>query len=134
MIDVQVGTEDVIDLVRAHPGGPQIIHPSGLAPVLPAGHAVVGLVVADAGVDDNGVAAGAHQVGLHGDDDDAVRSECLGLEPVAVGLDVLRCGVGEDLQQGQKGVLGLDDTVDLDVAQAIGIHFTYRDRRADAFR
>lgn len=84
---MHVGAHHVIDILGAGAGGGEVCEPGIVLLVVPGGKARVVLVVADAGVDQDGVVRGTQQVGLDREDQLARgRVEVGRLHPAAIGF------------------------------------------------
>ena len=114
MVDMQVGAEDVVDILEAQPLGGEAVQPGLLRKIH---RRRVALVLAGAGIDQDGVLRRAHHEGLVGDDHPPGRrvehhrvQRCQVLRP-----DRLVIG-REHLGRPAPGAVALDDAGDADVA------------------
>ena len=84
VVGVQVGAEDDVDVLGREAGGGEGIEPEAVGLAVPDGAVRQVLVVADAGVDEDGVVGGPDDEGLEAEDDAVLGVEGVGGEPVAV--------------------------------------------------
>ena len=84
---MHVGAHHVVDVFGAGAGGGEVGEPGFVLPVVPGGESGVVLVVADAGIDQDGMVRGAQQVGLDAEDQLAGDGiQVGGFHPGAVGF------------------------------------------------
>ena len=118
VVQVKVGAENVIDLFRVDSHGGEVFEPGRIAALVPGFVPVGRFVVADARVDQDGVVARPHQVGLDRQDQLAgLGTERLGLQPVTMGFEILGCRLGEHLGWSEKGLLQLENAMERDVSE-----------------
>ena len=118
MVEVEVGAEDDIDVLRRAPGGAEASKPGVVAAHVPSRADPSPLVVADAGIDQDREARRAHEIAL----DDHVEPSRGGvdearLEPGAMGRERLRRAVGVEAEGVELRSVEFDDPVDGDVAE-----------------
>ena len=121
---MQVGVDDVGDLVRGGAGGFEPGQQQGVEVVHARGG--TGFEAADAGVDQDDVAAGVHDPALDGDDEAVhVRHVVVGCEPMALGGDAgVALGLGDFGEQEVRRVGGagvFDDAADAGAADHAGM-------------
>ena len=109
VIGVEVGAHHEVDVFRSEADGGEVVEIAGRGPVRPGRVEAALLVVADAGIDQDGAVAGPQHVGLHrhrhlvgGGVEEA------GLQPCAVRGEALLAGVGEEEENVEIGLLGFD--------------------------
>src|SRR5439155_17038594 len=109
--------------------------PALVCEAAPFVHPIGRLAAADAGVDQNGVMAGAHQIALHWHDKvtrGGVKRP--GLKPVAVWCERLGSCLVKEADRREDWFLKLDNSVDADVAQRVRFHASHADLRPGSCR
>ena len=125
MINMEVRTHHNVDFFRRDSYRAQISHPWPLftVPVRSPGPI---LVFADAAVNQDGMAFGAHQKRLEGEYQHSANwIDAAWLKPAAVMINQLLSRVGKHLQGIAIGARGFRDRENLNVAEILGLHDQY---------
>jgi hypothetical protein len=126
MVPVQVRAHNVIDFFRLHPEPRQIVDERG-AHAVELRPARAFLVVADAGVDQDRVPAGAHDEAVKAEDQPAgFRIEQAWTEQIGVFLDDGRIEIRKEFGRIEKRSLVIGNAADLEIADANGLHGSSR--------
>ena len=117
MIDMQVGTHHEIDILQAQARRIQRAHVGVVGLHVPLVAAGARLVVADAGIHQDGVMRRAHDIGLECEDEHVVGIDGAGLlQPWPVPGQRLRRQARQHVERGQERGFLLDDAMDGEVA------------------
>jgi hypothetical protein len=117
MVDMHMSAQHEVDIFRCHARCAEIIHPR--ENLIVEHIAVARLVIADTGIDQNGVVRRADQKGLDVNHHLATdRIEMARHHPVFMGLHRTWIPVGKKFRRAQHQHFHLDDTGDADIAEA----------------
>jgi len=95
MVGLQVRAHDIVDAFRRHASGMHVLQERAVA-LVPEGNRRAVLVVADAGIDKNGVMRGAHHEAVHAKPHlEAGEIKEMRRQPVAMCHECCAVGVGK---------------------------------------
>lgn len=119
VITMQVGAKYIIDVYGIYSRRQQFAVPGIVGASMPVFKIVIGLVTADAGVDQNHVVRCANDPGLYGNDKHACFwTQSVGFKPVTLGLHQGQVYPRKGIGRRQEGDLHFQDTTDLDITNA----------------
>ena len=111
MVDMKMGAQHVVDLLGRDPCVRQPLQKDAVIAAMPMREVSERLVVADATVDQNGVASGTNQKTLDGKNQPArCRRYQSGREPMKMRLECLVGAVGEPFRWRQQRIAHLQNT------------------------
>ena len=127
VVAVQVRAHDVVDLVRVDAGGRQFVHVPGVVTHVVERPGLAVLVVANAGVDDDGVALRFHDEAVVAEDDRArVVVEEMRVHPVPVLVEDFLRNLGKPVLVAVLGAFLVDHAGNRGVADELLFHAASR--------